>query len=153
MSLVVSTQFAQSPCMNLRSFRKDGTPVDTPVWCTPYEGGKLVCYTDDRTFKAKRVLRNPAVELAACDVVGRCSSPWYHARCRVVQDPAERERIFASIRTKYGIHWYLSLWGSLLTNRVKHRLVLEFELLSFASEGIFSPAPELVAQAKAAYPG
>jgi hypothetical protein len=130
MSLVVSTQFAQSPCMNLRSFRKDGTPVDTPVWCTPYEGGKLVCYTDDRTF-----------------------SPWYHARCRVVQDPAERERIFASIRTKYGIHWYLSLWGSLLTNRVKHRLVLEFELLSFASEGIFSPAPELVAQAKAAYPG
>lgn len=148
MSQVISEQFANSVCMNLRSFRKDGTPVDTPVWCTPF-GERLVCYTDERTFKAKRVQRNPNVELAACDVVGRCSSPWYNARCRVVTEPAERDRIFAAIRDKYGIHWYLSLWGSILTDKVKHRLVLEFELLSFANEGIFPVAPEHVAQARA----
>ena len=35
---------------------------------------------------------------------------------------------------------------------VSDRLVLEFELLSFASEGIFKVAPELIAQAKA-FPG
>lgn len=132
----VIAQFANSPCMNLRSFRKDGTPVDTPVWTTPFEG-KLVCYTDDRTFKAKRVRRNPDVELAACDVVGRCTSPWYHARCRIVEAAAEREARFAAIKAKYGIHWHMSLWGSILTDRVKHRLVLEFEILSLASEGIF----------------
>jgi len=147
MSPDVLSQFAGSPCMNLRSFRKDGTPVDTPVWTTPFEG-KLVCYTDDRTFKAKRLRNNPNVELAACDVVGRCSSPWYSARCRIVEAPAERERIFAAIRAKYGIHWHMSLWGSLLTNRVKHRLVLEFELLSFVSEGIFPLEPGVLAQAK-----
>ena len=123
--------------MNLRSFRKDGTPVDTPVWTTPH-AGKFVCYTDDRSFKYKRVKRNPAVELAACDVVGRCSTPWYHARCRIVEDPAERAQIFDKIRAKYGVHWYLSLWGSMLTDRVRHRVVLEFEVLSEASAGIFA---------------
>jgi PPOX class probable F420-dependent enzyme len=145
----VISQFAKSQCMNLRSFRMDGTPVDTPVWTTPFEG-KLVCYTDDRTFKAKRVRRNPDVELAACDVVGRCSSPWYRARCRIVEAPAERERMFEAIKVKYGIHWYMSLWGSILTDRVKHRLVLEFELLSFASQGIFPLEPGMLAKAQSA---
>lgn len=123
--------------MNLRSFRKDGTPVDTPVWCTPYDHGKLVCYTDDRSFKAKRVRRNPDVELAACDTVGRNSTGWYRARCRIVDNGTERERIFDRIRDKYGVHWYLSLWGSRLTDRVKHRLVLEFEVFEEVSSGIF----------------
>jgi uncharacterized protein len=139
MALDVTARFAASPCMNLRSFRKDGTPVDTPVWTTPFNG-KLVCYTDDRTFKYKRLRRNPSVELAACDVVGRCSSPWYSAQCRIVEAPAERDRVFERIRAKYGFHWYLSLWGSMLTNRVRHRVVLEFEILSEASPGIFPHA-------------
>lgn len=149
MALDVISQFAKSQCMNLRSFRKDGTPVDTPVWTTPFEG-KLVCYTDDRTFKAKRVRRDPEVELAACDVMGRCTSPWYKARCRIVEDPREREQRFAAIKAKYGIHWHMSLWGSILTDRVKHRLVLEFEIVSFASEGIFPLEPGVLAQARSA---
>jgi len=132
MSPEVTSAFATSMCMNVRSFRKDGTPVDTPVWCvgTGGAGGRYACYTDDRSFKLKRLKRNPDVELAACDVVGRCNTPWYHARCRIVEDPAERNRIFDLIRSKYGIHWYLSLWGSKLVDRVKHRVVLEFELLA-----------------------
>jgi len=117
---------AGSVCMNLRSFRRDGTPVDTPLWVVAIDG-RLGSYTDDRSFKWKRVRRNPHVEVAACDVWGRRSTPWYSAVCRAVEQPDQRERIFALIRGKYGIHWYLSLWGSLLTGRVKHRVVLEVE--------------------------
>jgi PPOX class probable F420-dependent enzyme len=117
---------AGSICMNLRSFRKDGTPVDTPLWVVALDG-KLGSYTDDRSYKFKRVRRNGRVEVAACDVWGRRSTPWYSAVCRIVEEPARRERIFELIARKYGIHWYLSLWGSLLTGRVKHRVVLEFE--------------------------
>jgi len=128
MALDVSASFADSMCMNVRSFRKDGTPVDTPTWVVA-EAGRLACYTDDRTYKLKRMRRNPNVEIAACDVVGRCSTPWYRARCRIVEDPQQRDRIFGQLREKYGIHWYLSLWGSLLVDRVRHRVVLEFEPL------------------------
>jgi uncharacterized protein len=126
MSENLNDLMARSVCMNMRSFRKDGTPVDTPLWVVTH-GGKLASYTDDRSFKFKRVRRNPQVEVAACDVWGRRSTPWYQAACRIVEAPEQRERIFALIRQKYGIHWYMSLWGSLLTGRTKHRVVLEFE--------------------------
>jgi uncharacterized protein len=117
---------AGSVCMNLRSFRKDGTPVDTPLWVVAIDG-KVASYTDDRSFKWKRVRRNPNVEVAACDVWGRRSTPWYPAVCRKVEPGERRDRIFALIRQKYGIHWYMSLWGSLLVGRTPHRVVLEFE--------------------------
>lgn len=119
--------FRDSMCMNLRSFRKDGTPVDTPTWCIPIDG-RLCCYTDDRTFKYKRMRREPRIEVAACDVWGRRSTEWYSARCSFVTEPAERDRVFGALRAKYKIHYDMSLWGSLLVGRVKHRVVLQVEL-------------------------
>jgi PPOX class probable F420-dependent enzyme len=119
--------FRASPCMNLRSFRKDGTPVDTPTWCVPLDG-RLCCYTDDRTFKIKRMRREPRIEVAACDVWGRRSTEWYRAHCHIVGDSTERDRVFGALREKYKIHYQMSLWGSLLVGRVKHRVVLQIEL-------------------------
>ncbi|HET6340159.1 MAG TPA: PPOX class F420-dependent oxidoreductase [Polyangiales bacterium] len=119
-----------SMCMNLRSFRKDGTPVDTPLWVIAVDDHFFGSYTDDRSFKYKRVRRNPEVEVAACDVWGRRSTAWFAARCRIVEDTPRRDQIFRLIEKKYGIHWKMSLWGSKLTNRVKHRVVLEFEVTS-----------------------
>lgn len=118
-----------SMCMNLRSFRKDGTPVDTPLWVVPVDD-HFGSYTDDRSFKLKRLKRNPVVEIAACDVWGRRSTPWYAARAHIVEDTGRRNQIFDLIKNKYGIHWKMSLWGSMLTDRVKHRVVLEFEVTS-----------------------
>ena len=115
--------------MKLRSFRKDGTPVDTPLWVVPVDG-HFGSYTDDRSFKFKRVRRNSKVEIAACDVWGRRSTSWYAAECRIVQEEPRRAQIFGLIKNKYGIHWHLSWWGSVLTNRVKHRVVFEFAVTS-----------------------
>jgi uncharacterized protein len=119
--------FRDTMCMSLRSFRKDGTPVDTPTWCIPIDG-RLCCYTDDRTFKYKRMRREPRIEVAACDVWGRRSTEWYHAQCHIVTDEPERQRVFQALRAKYKIHYDMSLWGSLLVGRVKHRVVLKVEL-------------------------
>jgi PPOX class probable F420-dependent enzyme len=116
--------FRDSICMNMRSYRKDGTPVDTPTWVVPIDG-KLCCYTDDRSYKVKRMRRNPVVEVAASDVWGIRSTAWYPARVRFVEDAPGRQRVFDALKQKYGIHWKLSLWGSLLVGRVKHRIVLE----------------------------
>jgi PPOX class probable F420-dependent enzyme len=119
--------FEKSICMCVRSFRKDGTPVDTPTWTTPIDG-KLYCYTDDRTFKVKRLRNNPNVWVAASDVWARTTSPFYPATCRFVLEPELRSSVFARLKAKYGIHWHMSLLGSLLTGRVPHRLVLEFSI-------------------------
>ena len=127
MALDLDAAFSKSPCMSMRSFRKDGTPVDTPLWVICI-AGKLCSYTDDRSFKAKRVLRNPRVEVAACDVWGRRSTDWYAATCRVVTPTDEREAIFRGLQQKYGINYHMSLWGSVLTGRVPHRFVMAFDV-------------------------
>jgi PPOX class probable F420-dependent enzyme len=127
MSPELEDTFRASVCMNVRSFRKDGTPVDTPTWVIPIDG-HLCCYTDDRAYKVKRLRRNPKVEVAASDVWGMRSTPWFAGRCSIVEDEAQRQRVFDALRVKYGIHWKMSLWGSLLTGRVKHRVVLQFDL-------------------------
>jgi PPOX class probable F420-dependent enzyme len=119
--------FEKSICMCIRSFRKDGAPVDTPTWTTPIDG-KLYCYTDDRTFKIKRLRRNPNVWIAASDVWARPSTAFYPGVCRFVLEPERRTGVFARLKAKYGFHWYISLLGSLLVGRVPHRIVLEFEI-------------------------
>jgi PPOX class probable F420-dependent enzyme len=114
-------------CLSLRTFRKDGTPVDTPVWVVDI-GGKFCMYTDGRSYKAKRLRRNPRVEVAACDVWGKLLGPRYSGVCRFVDDQEQRARVFALLRKKYHIHAFMSDFGARLTGRIKHRLVLEITL-------------------------
>ena len=124
----VREELAKSIAMNLRSFRKDGTPVDTPVWVVKVDDHCFASYTDDRSFKVTRLRNNPNVWIAASDVWARRSTPYYPAVCRFVTEPERRNHIFDLIRSKYGIHWKMSLLGSLLTGRVKHRVVLEYRV-------------------------
>jgi PPOX class probable F420-dependent enzyme len=114
-------------CLSLRTFRKDGTFVDTPVWVVEVDG-KFCMYTDGRSYKAKRLRRNPRVEVAACDVWGKLLGPRYAGVCGFVEEPEKKARIFKLIRKKYHIHSIMSDIGSRLTGKVKHRVVLEIEL-------------------------
>ena len=134
MSADIRDALAGSICMSLRSYRKDGTPVDTPVWCTRV-GECFVFYTDERTFKAKRLRRNPQIEIAACDVWGLCSTPHYPAVSRIVEDAAERARYFDAIKEKYGFHWHMSLLGSRLVGKVKYRMLVECRLTALTPAG------------------
>ncbi|WP_022917905.1 pyridoxamine 5'-phosphate oxidase family protein [Ruania albidiflava] len=54
----------------LTTYRRDGTPVSTPVWMAPADGRWYV-YTASRSGKAKRIARDGRVQVAPAD--GR----WY----------------------------------------------------------------------------
>ena len=49
--------------INLRTFKRDGGAVDTPVWCAPLDG-KLVVFTLRESLKVKRIQRNPKAQAA-----------------------------------------------------------------------------------------
>jgi len=51
------------------SFRKDGTPVPSPVWCVPYDGGYAFT-TEPQSWKVKRILANPKVTIQVCNLRG-----------------------------------------------------------------------------------
>ncbi|MFE2877545.1 PPOX class F420-dependent oxidoreductase [Streptomyces roseus] len=60
----------QGKYVSLTTFRKDGTPVATPVWAVA-DGGELYVWTRSDSWKVKRIRNNGRVALSACDVRGR----------------------------------------------------------------------------------
>jgi PPOX class probable F420-dependent enzyme len=56
--------------LSLTTYRRDGSPVSTPVWFVE-EDGRLLVTTAPDSYKAKRLRRNPAAMVAPCTATGR----------------------------------------------------------------------------------
>ncbi|WP_217230317.1 PPOX class F420-dependent oxidoreductase [Streptomyces anulatus] len=62
--------FAHSEYVSLTTYRKNGTPVATPVWAAA-EGDVLYVWTRSDSWKVKRLRNNGKVTVTVCDVRGR----------------------------------------------------------------------------------
>jgi PPOX class probable F420-dependent enzyme len=120
----VTTPLDRVPYINLRRYKRDGGPVDTPVWSAPLDG-KLVIFTLRESFKVKRIARNPRVQVAKCDARGSLLGPWHDGSCQAVTDAAHEARAYAALREKYGWKMYVGDFFSSLVGRRKRRLVME----------------------------
>ena len=92
--------------VSLTTFRRSGVGVATAVWVAPVEDA-LVVVTGAATGKAKRLRRDPRVELRECDVRGRVrpGAPVVHGTARLVADEAEMERLLEGHWRKYGLQF------------------------------------------------
>ncbi|OBH09817.1 PPOX class F420-dependent oxidoreductase [Mycobacterium sp. E3247] len=88
----------------LRSFRRDGTPVDTPIWFGR-DGDALVFRTKVGP-KTRRLTAHPGVELTACDHRGRIrpGAPVVAGRATLLSGAAA-ERANSVLRARYGWQW------------------------------------------------
>ena len=81
------------------TFRRDGTPVPTPVWAA-LDGDRLVFRTEANAAKVRRLRNDPRVRVAPCTVRGRPTGPPVEATGRVVgPDDGAAE---AALDRKYG---------------------------------------------------
>ena len=115
--------------INLRSFKKNGQPVDTPVWFAHVAPDRLVVFTVGTSYKVKRIRRNPNIEIARCDVRGKLKGPWSPAICRAVDHEQDRiARAYDALNAKYGLLMRIGTVLATLTGRTKNRLILEITL-------------------------
>ncbi len=91
----------------LRTFRKSGVAVDTPVWVAA-DGGCLYVYTAGTSGKAKRIRNSGAVAVCVSDMRGKPKGEWVSAQARVLDAPADVERGLALLKRKYGIQYRLA---------------------------------------------
>jgi PPOX class probable F420-dependent enzyme len=68
----------------LTTFKRDGTPVETPVTIA-VEGDHAFIRTYDKAGKAKRMRNNPEVELAPSTVAGKPRGEVIRARVRLLE--------------------------------------------------------------------
>jgi len=88
----------------LTTFKRDGTPVATPVWASEVEGGKVGFYTSSGSGKAKRLAHTDRVTVQPCNARGKVkegTSP-VEGTARLVTG-AEVEPIRQAIVAKYGV--------------------------------------------------
>ncbi|WP_225829732.1 PPOX class F420-dependent oxidoreductase [Streptomyces sp. NK08204] len=94
------------------SYRKDGTPVATPVWVVR-DADTLGVWTAADSWKVKRIRRRADILAGPCDVRGNPTGEQLPGTAEVV-DAATTARYRALIARKYGIVGRLTLLGSRL---------------------------------------
>ena len=77
---------AEQRYVSLTTFRKDGTPVSTPVWVAGDEGGRLLVWTGANTWKVKRIRRDHHVRVASCTGFGKVRGDAIDAHAEIVSD-------------------------------------------------------------------
>ncbi len=85
--------------LSLTSFRRDGTPVATPVWFVR-EDGRLLVETGARSWKVRRIRRNGDVTVAVCTASGRLRGAPLPAHAELLP-PDELARVHALLGRKY----------------------------------------------------
>jgi PPOX class probable F420-dependent enzyme len=85
----------------LTTYRKDGSPVGTPVWAVAHDS-KLYVWTDANSWKVKRLQRNSDVTLEACNVRGatKPGAQIINGTARLL-DAGETEKVRSWLRRKY----------------------------------------------------
>lgn len=82
-------RLAHARCISLTTFRRDGSPVATPVWFVS-DSDRLLIWTFADRGKVKRIRRDPHVTVAPCAATAR------------LLPACEGLRVQALLREKYG---------------------------------------------------
>ena len=92
----VFDQFERQHTVLLTTFKRDGTPVGTPVNIA-VEGDHAYVRTWDTAWKMRRMRNNPHVTVAPSTVLGRPTGPAISARARILdgEESAHASRLLA----------------------------------------------------------
>jgi PPOX class probable F420-dependent enzyme len=115
--------FIHQKTVLLTSFRRNGTPVGTPV-SIAVEGDHAFIRTYDTAWKLKRIRHNPEVEIAPATLRGKPIGPAIRARARLLSGEESAVASHAIARKQ------LILQGILvpLFHRLRHYKTVHLEL-------------------------
>jgi PPOX class probable F420-dependent enzyme len=119
------TPFAHQKYLNLKTSRKAGVPVATPVWFAEAHG-TLYIYSLANAGKVKRIRNNPKVRIAPCNVRGHPTGDWVDATARVL-DAQGAARGHQLLNQKYG--WLKRLGDVFSRLRRRQRVVIAIDLV------------------------
>ena len=106
---------ANEKYISLETYKRDGTPVLTPVWFVQNDHSIYV-YSLANAGKVKRIRHTSKVRIAPCDLRGNLKGNWIPGTARIV-DRQEAERAHRLLDKKYGLLKKLGNLFSTLRNR------------------------------------
>ena len=108
--------FLDQKYVNLETYKKDGTPVRTPVWFM-IDNGIIYVMTREKTGKVKRLKNNQNIRIVPCSFKGKPESEWIKGIAQKVTGE-EAEKAIKLRKKKYGFSARLA--GLLSTQKGNH---------------------------------
>ncbi|MCI0348550.1 MAG: PPOX class F420-dependent oxidoreductase [Acidobacteriales bacterium] len=109
MSASTWKQLASEKYFNLETYRRDGTPVRTPLWfAADPASGEFYISTPASSGKVKRMRRYPRARVAACDFSGNIKGEWLAAEARFC-DGEEAKRAGRLLDRKYASRIFFNI--------------------------------------------
>ena len=76
-------QFLDQKYINLETYKKDGTPIRTPVWFV-IDKDLIYVITRDSTGKVKRLRNNQDVRVVPCSFKGEAKNEWVKGKTEMI---------------------------------------------------------------------
>jgi hypothetical protein len=114
---MTTSELANQEFVSITTFKRDGTPVSTPVWVAG-ENGNLLVISEADTWKVKRIRRDGHVRIAPCSARGAVRGDPVDAQARIETDTATVEKLLAG---KYGWKYGAYMRFSALTRKLRRR--------------------------------
>ena len=93
--------FLDQKYINLETYKKDGTPIRTPVWFM-IDSEVIYIITREKTGKVKRLKNNQNIRIVPCSFKGESKNEWINGVAqKIMGDNAERA--IKLRKKKYGI--------------------------------------------------
>jgi len=92
--------FLDQKYVNLETYKKDGTPVRTPVWFM-IDNGIIYIMTREKTGKVKRLKNNQNIRIVPCSFAGEPKSEWINGIAQKITGEVEDKAIKLR-KKKYG---------------------------------------------------
>jgi PPOX class probable F420-dependent enzyme len=116
--------FVRQWAVLLTTYRRDGTPVGTPVNIA-VEGERAFIRTFDRAWKARRLRNNPEAEIAPSTMRGKPTGPAIRVRARLLGGDEAAHASGALTRKHRIVHGILAP----LAHRLRGYKTVHFELV------------------------
>jgi PPOX class probable F420-dependent enzyme len=89
--------------VSVRTFKRDGTPVSTPVWVAR-DDDRLLIHSAADSWKVKRIRRDKRVRVAGCSFNGKVQGETFDGEATLLTDTATVQALEAR---KYGLVYRL----------------------------------------------
>ena len=117
-------QFLDQKYINLETYKKDGTPIRTPVWFVI--GNDLIyVITRESTGKVKRLKHNQDVRIVPCSFKGQSKNEWVKGKAEIITGE-EADKAIKLRKKKYGM---LARLTGIFTSQKGNLVVYSIELI------------------------
>jgi PPOX class probable F420-dependent enzyme len=93
-------EFGNQKYVNLQTYRKNGQPVNTPVWFV-LSDEKMYVVTRELTGKVKRIKNNTDVKIVLCTFSGKLKGEWISGKAEKITGE-EADKAISLRNKKYG---------------------------------------------------